>query len=266
MPSAIAVAFVSDGFDWKSFFQMAKNCWLIILSNFSIRVYKTCWLRENKKGKKHLLNLCQLLQEERVAFQINLLYPWWLGVLLLFFFSKFSLAKAVMVVLRIVWINRSNILLHSDTNTYLFSTSCLNRVEIYFPTYLMLLYRFWCWIKIFGKLFCKRIYRRFNDVFSFIRIILFCSYSGCPQFFRFIIGNVTAYDTLFHLLALQIHFSENVSQNFVNFIDASGIIILILFIIFDNFKFDTDLIILVFWDFLWKFVPSLYISQVPLIV
>ena len=188
------------------------------------------------------------------------LVTWSSATFFIFFLSKFSLAKAVMVVLQIVWINRSNILLYSDTNTSLFSTSYLNRVEIYFPTYLMLVYRFWCWIKIFVKLFWKRIYRRLNDVFSFIRIMLFCSYSGCTQFFRFIIGNVTAYDTLLHLLALQIHFSENVSQNFDNFIDSSGVIILILFIIFDNFKFDTDLIILVLWDFLWKFVPSLYIS------
>ena len=88
-------------------------------------------------GKKHFLNLCHLLRKDRVLFQTNLLKPCWLGVLLPFFFflSRFSLAKVVMVVLRFGWINRSDALLHSDTNICRFSSLHLNKVKRYFSAF-----------------------------------------------------------------------------------------------------------------------------------
>ena len=85
--------------------------------------------------KTHFLILCYLLQKDRVVFQTNLLVIWSSATFFdIFFLSKFLQAKVVMVVLRIGLINRSNVLLHSRTNTSLFSSTHLNKVKVYFST------------------------------------------------------------------------------------------------------------------------------------
>ena len=130
--------------------------------------------------KIQFLILCHLLQKDRVVFQTNLLVIWSSATFFdIFFLSKFLQAKVVMVVLRIGLINRSNVLLHSHTNIY----------KIFFHIFRRLCAGFDVDEKIF-KLFWKRIFRRFKDFLKFTQMILFCFYSGCTQFSRFIIGNV----------------------------------------------------------------------------
>ena len=137
IPLAIAVLIVSGGLDWKSLFRWSKT--VIILCNCSIWVCITCWHN-------------MLLAAERKSSSLpnNSLAPWWLGVLLLFylfFLLKFSPATAVMYVLRLGWINRSDVLLHSDTKASFLSSPHFGKFKIYFPTFLTLVYPFWCWIK-----------------------------------------------------------------------------------------------------------------------
>ena len=62
----------------------------------------------------------------------------------LYFLSKCLLEKAVIAVLRIGLINRSYVILHLDTNNSLFISPHLNKVKRCFPTFLALIYCFWC--------------------------------------------------------------------------------------------------------------------------
>ena len=127
------------------------------MSNCFIWVCKTCRLWEKWKGKNRFLNLWQ---KDGVACQTSLLYPSWLGVLLLFFLlfflSKFLLAKVVNVVLQKDWINCSDLLLQSDTNTSLFSCPHLIKVKWYFSTFFRLIYRLWYWMKTLSLVALKK--------------------------------------------------------------------------------------------------------------
>ena len=138
IPLAIAVSIVPGELNWKSL----VSWWKTVNLSFCL-IVPSGYAKHADSGRIEKENTLS----KSMAFVP--LVTWSSATFFDFFFFKLSLAKVVMVVLQIGSMNYSDVQLHSDTNTSLFSSSHLNKSKHWFCTFFdaCLFILMWCRIK-----------------------------------------------------------------------------------------------------------------------